>query len=222
MAGVLRAWTAIAEKQPLLTLAVTNGTLGGVGDLLAQVIESHNTKKRFQWNCQRTLRFVAWGTLCAPIFHKWYLFLNRKFPLPGLQQQQQQAKQSVVNTEFVVAVSKRVATDQCVYAPLGIAGFFIAMNFMEGRNWQSAKARLREYYWPTLLANYAVWPAVQAINFGFVPPLYRVPFSSVVSIFWNTFISCANSQSASAVDLPLETAHAPVEPRHSEAIDTKM
>ncbi|KAJ1867732.1 hypothetical protein LPJ78_000784 [Coemansia sp. RSA 989] len=213
MASVLRLWTAMAERQPILTLAITNGSLGGVGDLLAQAIESHNTKKRFQWNAQRTLRFIAWGALCAPIFHKWYLFLNRAFPLPPTTQQKKLG--------FVTTVSKRVAADQFAYAPVGIAGFFVAMNFMEGKNWASAKLRLREYYLPTLLANYMVWPAVQVINFGFIPTIYRVPFSSVVSIFWNTFISWANSQSASAVDVPLETAHTHVEPLHPEAIESK-
>ncbi|KAJ2455746.1 hypothetical protein EV183_000593 [Coemansia sp. RSA 2336] len=213
MASVLRLWTAMAERQPILTLAITNGSLGGVGDVLAQAIESHNTKKRFQWNAQRTFRFIAWGALCAPIFHKWYLFLNRAFPLsPTIQQEK---------FGFVTTVSKRVAADQFVYAPVGIAGFFVAMNFMEGKDWASAKLRLHEYYLPTLLANYMVWPAVQAINFGFVPTIYRVPFSSVVSIFWNTFISWANSQSANAIDVPLETAHTHVEPLHPDAIDTK-
>ncbi|KAJ2354775.1 hypothetical protein GGF43_003067 [Coemansia sp. RSA 2618] len=122
----------------------------------------------------------------------------------------------------MVAVSKRVVADQCIYAPLGIAGFFIAMNFMEGRDWESAKARLRQFYWPTLVANYAVWPAVQAINFGFIPPLYRVPFSSVVSIFWNAFISWSNAQSANTVDVPLETAHTYIDTREREAIDSKV
>ncbi|KAJ1818239.1 hypothetical protein LPJ60_004425 [Coemansia sp. RSA 2675] len=206
--GALLAWTAIAEKQPLLTLAVTNGTLGGVGDLLAQAIEHHNTKDggQFRWNATRTLRFVAWGALCAPVFHKWYSFINTRIPLPPK------------GRLFALGLAKRVATDQLVFAPVGIAGFFVAMNFMEGRNWESARLRLREYYLPTMAANYAVWPAVQTVNFGWIPMLYRVPFCSVVSIFWNAFISWANAQSASAIDLPEETPHALIKPRHPEAI----
>ncbi|KAJ2504669.1 hypothetical protein GGI11_007281, partial [Coemansia sp. RSA 2049] len=178
MIGILRMWTALAERQPILTLTVTNGTLGGVGDLLAQLIEKRNSKGsgRFRWDYKRTLRFVSWGALCAPLFHKWYLFLNKQFPLP---QQLQLQLQSNGKRAFVTAVAQRVATDQCIYAPMGIAGFFIAMNYMEGKDWASAKTRLSSYFWPTLAANYAVWPAVQAVNFGFVPTIYRVPFSSI-------------------------------------------
>lgn len=189
MIWLLAAWTKLAEKRPLLTLSVTNGVLGGVGDLLAQSIEHRDIKRRpahgqFKWDFIRTLRFIGWGAACGPIFYKWYGFLNRRFPLP---------KQN-----YSVSLAKRVAMDQTVYAPIGIGAFFVAMNYMEGHGWQSARARLREFYLPTLAANYAIWPLVQTINFGFVPPIYRVPFTSVVSVFWNAFISWANAQSSMA------------------------
>ncbi|ORX69274.1 hypothetical protein DL89DRAFT_218910, partial [Linderina pennispora] len=172
---------------PILTLAVTNGVLGGAGDLLAQSIENRteSTSTPFCWDTRRTIRFVTWGAICAPVLHKWYLFLNCQFPLPAL---------DTSKTLFASAVAKRVAADQLVYAPLGIAGFFIAMNAMEGHGWRSAKHRLGELYRPTLFANYAVWPAVQAINFAFIPTIYRVPFCSAISIFWNAFISWTNAQ----------------------------
>ncbi|KAI7824531.1 hypothetical protein BX661DRAFT_185488, partial [Kickxella alabastrina] len=134
MAALFRAWTSLASERPLLTLTVTNGALGGIGDLLAQHIESRNAHHRFHWDHRRTLRFIAWGSLCAPLFHKWYLFLNRKIPLP---------LQLAGKTSFAMAVGKRVSMDQLIYAPLGIAGFFVAMNFMEGKGWESAKRRLR-------------------------------------------------------------------------------
>ncbi|KAI8322854.1 hypothetical protein GQ54DRAFT_240921, partial [Martensiomyces pterosporus] len=185
MKAVLRAWTALAQKSPILTLAATNGILGGVGDILAQTAESKNRHdRRLNWDHRRTIRFVTWGAVCAPIFHKWYLFLNRCFPLPALHRR----------SAFAAALAKRVLADQMIYAPVGIAAFFVAMNAMEGHSWASAKARLSEYYWPTLAANYTVWPAVQSINFGFIPTIYRVPFCSVVSIFWNAFISWTNAR----------------------------
>ncbi|KAJ2785064.1 hypothetical protein H4R18_000772 [Coemansia javaensis] len=192
MAGVLRAWASVAEQRPLLTVAATNGALGGLGDLLAQAIESQQPAGRQQagWDGQRTARFVAWGAVCAPVFHRWYHLISRVFPLPR--------RRAQVRGAFTAAVAKRVAMDQLVYAPAGIAGFYVCMALMEGRGWGAAVARLRERYWATLAANYAVWPAVQAVNFGFVPPIYRVPFGSVVSIFWNSFMSWTNVQAAQA------------------------
>ncbi|ORX69312.1 hypothetical protein DL89DRAFT_258348 [Linderina pennispora] len=193
MPGPFRVWTSLAVRRPILTLAVTNGVLGGAGDLLAQSIENRteSTSTPFCWipGAQSAL------SPGAPYF-----------PLPAL---------DTSKTLFASAVAKRVAADQLVYAPLGIAGFFIAMNAMEGHGWRSAKHRLGELYRPTLFANYAVWPAVQAINFAFIPTIYRVPFCSAISIFWNAFISWTNAQSpALGAKLPLESPHIRVKPAH--------
>jgi protein Mpv17 len=46
-----------------------------------------------------------------------------------------------------------------------------------------------------------IWPAVQFINFCFVPLLLRVPFVSGVSVFWNAYLSYLNSRRTSKVDL---------------------
>ncbi|ORX64481.1 hypothetical protein DL89DRAFT_185337, partial [Linderina pennispora] len=138
-AGTVPCLDQPGRAPPILTLAVTNGVLGGAGDLLAQSIENRteSTSTPFCWDTRRTIRFVTWGAICAPVLHKWYLFLNNQFPLPAL---------DTSKTLFASAVAKRVAADQLVYAPLGIAGFFIAMNAMEGHGWRSAKHRLGELY----------------------------------------------------------------------------
>jgi protein Mpv17 len=46
---------------------------------------------------------------------------------------------------------------------------------------------------PALLANWKVWPAVQTINFRFMPLRYRVPFTGAVGIAWQVFLSILNS-----------------------------
>ncbi|KAJ2694900.1 hypothetical protein H4R19_005880 [Coemansia spiralis] len=189
MAGILRSWAVVAEQRPLLTVAATNGALGGLGDLLAQSVESRGRRQPVPWDRRRTLRFVAWGAVCAPVFHKWYAVLSRAFPLPAVRARR---------TAYIAAVAKRVAADQIIYAPAGIATFFVAMTLLEGRGPTVAAARLRDRFAPTLAANYAVWPAVQAVNLGLVPPVYRVPFGSVIGIFWNAFMSWANARAAAA------------------------
>ncbi|KAJ1726501.1 hypothetical protein LPJ61_005140 [Coemansia biformis] len=195
MAGILRSWALAAEQRPLLTVVTTNGVLGGLGDVLAQAIESRGRQQRIRWDPRRTLRFVAWGAVCAPVFRRWYIFLSRTFPLPPAQPRRNRLA-------YLAAVAKRVAADQIIYAPAGIAAFFTAMALMEGHGTDVATARLRERFGPTLAANYAVWPAVQAVNLGVIPPVFRVPFGSVVGIFWNAFMSWTNARAAHATDEP--------------------
>jgi hypothetical protein len=39
-----------------------------------------------------------------------------------------------------------------------------------------------------LITQYKVWPAVNLINFNFVPEPFRAVVSSVVSLFWNVYL----------------------------------
>ena len=46
-----------------------------------------------------------------------------------------------------------------------------------GQNWWKG-------YIPTLKANYCIWPAVQIINFKFMPLPLQIPFVNTVGVFW--------------------------------------
>ena len=61
---------------------------------------------------------------------------------------------------------------------------------------------------PALVANWKLWPAVQTINFRFMPLRYRVPFTGAVGIAWQVFLSILNSakQDESKAGVALESA----------------
>jgi hypothetical protein len=40
-----------------------------------------------------------------------------------------------------------------------------------------------------LITQYKVWPAVNLINFNLVPAPFRAVVSSVVSLFWNIYLT---------------------------------
>lgn len=40
-----------------------------------------------------------------------------------------------------------------------------------------------------LLGFYKLWPAAQLVNFYIIPLKFRVNFSNIVSLFWNTYVS---------------------------------
>lgn len=62
----------------------------------------------------------------------------------------------------------------------------------------SPSEKLEQSYWAGLKANWAVWPAVQAINFTLVPLQHRVLVVNIVSLGWNCFLSYLNSGGAKA------------------------
>ena len=43
--------------------------------------------------------------------------------------------------------------------------------------------------WPLMKANWLLWPAVQLVNFRFVPPPLQVPFINVIVLGWSAFLA---------------------------------
>lgn len=177
---------------------VTNAILGGVADTLAQsltsirqratrkpggvgdedylAIEIRELDKRTPttpgllipdsirlpppFDFERLLRFMAYGFLMAPIQHKWFSFLSSTFPLG--------------KTSGTAQALKRVALDQCVFAPVGLAVFFTYMTVAEGGGRRALKRKMADIYVPSLKANYLVWPAVQMLNFRIIPLRFQI------------------------------------------------
>ena len=46
-------------------------------------------------------------------------------------------------------------------------------------------------YLSRLKYDCSLWPAAQALNFLYVPPVYRVVYVNVVTVAWNVFLSYA-------------------------------
>jgi len=113
----------------------------------------------------------------APIVTKWYQFLNRlQFKTP------------------TKAVIYRVYLDQTLFSPVAVALFFGSMSVLEGKGLGEGANRISHAYIPTLLRNWAVYIPTQIINFSVIPPHLRFVFVSVVSLFWNTYLSAVNAR----------------------------
>jgi len=96
--------------------------------------------------------------------------------------------------------------DQAVLTPVAVAFFFGSMSTLEGNGFEEAKNRISSAYVPTLLRNWGVFIPVQIINFSIVPIHLRFLFVSVVSLFWNTYLSAVNAQTQNS-SLTEETSH---------------
>lgn len=65
-----------------------------------------------------------------------------------------------------------------MYASIGTVLFFTVVTLLEGRP-SAVAAVVAAKFWPTLIANYAIWPLAHLINFKFVAPQYRIAVSVV-------------------------------------------
>ncbi|RSL69667.1 hypothetical protein CEP54_002111 [Fusarium duplospermum] len=205
------------DERPLMTMMVTNAILGGVADTVAQsitaireralrqpgglkkndgiAIEIHELDRKNPFydrdlipdsenlpppfDFERLTRFMAYGFCMAPVQFKWFRFLEHIFP--------------ITKTSAFVPAMKRVAFDQLIFAPFGLAVFFTTMTIAEGGGRRAISSKLRDMYLPSLKANYFLWPAVQIVNFRLMPVQFQLPFVSTIGIAWTAYLSLTNS-----------------------------
>lgn len=131
-----------------------------------------------KFNFRRLSLFMVWGFIQAFLQYGWYSILNNLYNEDNL----------------FLGTLKRVLTDQLCYSPFSLMAFFAYTTVvMEHGNKQAIIAKLNDAFLQTLVVNYAVWPAVQFINFLLLPKSLQVPFASTVGIFWNAYLSLKNA-----------------------------
>lgn len=162
-------------RRPLLTQSVTTAVLFATGDAMAQqAVERVGVDKH---DYARTGRMALYGgAVFGPAATTWFKFLQEKIKFQSAN----------------LTIAARVLTDQSVFASTNMFVFLSSMAIMEG---SSPKEKLESTYTTALAKNWMVWPAVQAVNFKFVPLEHRVLVVNVVSLGWNCYLSYLNSQS---------------------------
>ncbi|EGG21327.1 pmp22 family protein [Cavenderia fasciculata] len=166
------------DRFPLIVKSLTTGTLMGTGDVMAQSIEYYRygektKKKSFEWDIGRTMTMSGVG-LCfsGPVLHFWYRKLDRVFKGEGK-----------------IVVAKKLACDQLLFAPCVISVFMGIMDTLNHKSPNSILPRIKRDLPPALLVNWSLWPLAQTVTFSVIPPHLRVLFVSIVSVFWNIFLS---------------------------------
>ncbi|SMN18974.1 similar to Saccharomyces cerevisiae YLR251W SYM1 Protein required for ethanol metabolism [Maudiozyma saulgeensis] len=182
---IFQKYNSWLNKYPYRTNALTTGALFGIGDIIAQeIFPKEKDLKKFDMN--RTIRATTYGTVIFSVIgDKWYKTLNR-ISLPQLNNTNSKKK--------IITLLLRVSIDQILFAPFGLILYYGSMSVMNGGNLQNVRSKLNSQFWPTLYANWLVWPMVQLMNFSIVPVQYRLLCVNSIALLWNTFLSMRNAQ----------------------------
>lgn len=169
--SVYSSYISALEEKPVLTKAVTTSLINAFSDIIAQWMEQRGSGT-LDWNIRRTFALGFWGLIfMGPYFHHWYLILERLFP--------------VGRWSFL----KKILLDQTFAAAVFTVTFFIGTGVLEGQNGSQIVDRIRHKFWPTMYANWRVWPLVQCITFTVIPLTYRVLWVNIVTIMWVVYFS---------------------------------
>lgn len=89
---------------------------------------------------------------------------------------------------FKYGITKAIV-EQFSYGPAAGVGFFYGMSLLELKTHKEAVTEVKEKFPDTWRVGVCVWPVVQTINFTFIKEKNRVPFVSIASLLWTTFLA---------------------------------
>ncbi|KAK6941514.1 Mpv17/PMP22 [Dillenia turbinata] len=182
---------------PLKTQIISSGILWGVGDITAQYI-THSTAKRrrrvlggndkFKIDWKRVAITSTFGFgFVGPVGHFWYEGLDRFIRL-RLQ----------LRPKSFRFVGAKVAADGIIFGPIDLLVFFTYMGFSAGKNVDQVKEDVKRDFLPALVLEGAVWPAVQFINFRYVPVRYQLLYVNLFCLLDSAFLSWLEQQKDAA------------------------
>lgn len=159
------------KHYPIPTNAVIYGLMFAGADCLSQTL----CKKVFattheHYDVENTKRCAVYGTLGeGPLLTLWYRWLDTTYP--GIKGR---------------TIAIKVFYDIFICAPIVYSVFFVSMSVMEGKDdiFQDLIIKLPG----TFAASCVFWLPVQALNFKYISPVYRVTFLGITSFVWVTIL----------------------------------
>ena len=97
------------------------------------------------------------------------------------------------------SILTKVIVQQSVYTPIFNSYFFGAQSLLAGCSLEETWERIKVAVPPSIKNSVKLWPAVTAISFMYVPVELRNPFSGMVAIGWQTYLSWLNQRAAADV-----------------------
>ena len=88
-----------------------------------------------------------------------------------------------------VSPIKSLIADQIVIGPVICAGFCFLHPLLSGKSKDEAVDHLFAKFWSVILTGWCLWTPCQTVNFIFVPYQFRLLYTQVVSLIWNTILS---------------------------------
>ncbi|CAD5114178.1 DgyrCDS3320 [Dimorphilus gyrociliatus] len=158
------------QKYPMSTTSIGAGVLMFGGDAISQI----GIEEKSEYNFKRGFRFLAFGTILAgPMLRTWHVFLARTIEAHSKR----------------LTFLKMTAADQTIMPPVFLSIFISVMTYSKTFSREAVQTALKNDFKPVLLNSYKIWPAVQLINFYFVPLHHRVLFTNVIALLWNTYLA---------------------------------
>ncbi|KAG6414574.1 hypothetical protein SASPL_121946 [Salvia splendens] len=176
---------------PVKTQVISSGFIWGLGDIAAQAVthsnampQKHEEHKELKINWRRVATTTMFGLgFVGPVGHYWYEGLDRII----------RVRLKLQPNSFRFVASK-VAADGIIFGPLDLLVFFTYMGFSSGKSTAQVKEDVKRDFLPALVLEGAIWPAVQVVNFRFVPVRNQLLYVNLFCLLDSCFLSWIEQQ----------------------------
>lgn len=155
-------------------LFVTNVTLGTsfmlVGDTLQQGYEVYAGKEN-HFDAKRMKNMLIVGGTFGVGGHKWYSFLDRKFP----------------GKSFGM-VGRKLLCEVAICPPIAFA-LFVGVGALNSKPFQHSVTEFKRNIVLFCVADWGCFVPAQALNFFFVPPRFRFLYVCGLTVVYDIFLS---------------------------------
>lgn len=180
-ARLIAMYTRSVTRRPIFTKAMATMLIGLAGDYGAQRIAQRH-EDNFVFDRRRSASIGIWGfCFMGPVLHHWYGALDRLF-----------------FGRF--ASLYKVSFDQLMFAPLFNSAFIAGIGTLEGEPFSTVGTSVAEKIWPTMKANWILWPAAQLVNFAMVPRAWQIIYVNCVGLVWNVILTYITHQGKGSHD----------------------
>lgn len=167
--GLWNYYNYSLQTAPVLTKAFTCFFGAVIGDALAQWFTGA------PFDVARNLRMSVYGFVVGgPSGHYWHQFLEANI-MP---------KRPTSRPAIVL----KLLVDQLVFAPLSTILLFVYLESIKGTPDQIGLI-IQTKLWPTLKANWVVWPLANFIAFRFLHQDMRILYANFIGILWCAYVS---------------------------------
>merc|ERR1719450_1842264 len=158
----------LAKHRAMVGNSLVFGSLSGAAELSQQGILGrlgHEDEQQKDINWGAVGRYVFVGSFVfSPVLTVWYRWLDGRMPGTGAKM-----------------VAKKVAVDALVLDLPLYTGFYLIMNWLEGKSLAKGFEEVRAKLVPTVVFSVLLWVPAQAFNFMFLPTGMRVVYIALVT-----------------------------------------
>ncbi|KAK7408900.1 Protein transport protein yif1 [Neonectria punicea] len=209
---------------PMVTAMIQSATLGGLANVLAQVISSYRTGSEVSIDWVPVFQFLLFNLISTPPNFIWQDFLESTFPAHPEPPHPKKSdtpppppKLSIRNTAIKLVLDQTVgaALNTLLFSTFThslraalhpaprITNLFKAITFWTSSgtvdltrvDFDTVWAASLDEFWSILIAGWRLWPAVALINFSAVKTVQgRNLVGSLAGVVWGIYMSLLSAQ----------------------------